>query len=123
MEKILKHRDEMKSNTSNKATYQKVRNKAQERAKALISIKQQKRGNKKGGKSLKDTVQALHSEILNLEKRRETTEMSIAKEREVMEKLGILRRSLVEQESALTTQEHLNLLLRQKMIIHYLKVD
>jgi len=109
MEKIMKHREEMKSNTSNKANYQKVRNKAQEKAKQLISIKQQKRENKKGGKSLKDTVQALHSEILNLERRRETTEMSIAKEREIMEKLGILRRSLVDQESALTTQEHLNL--------------
>jgi len=109
MEKIMKHREEMKSNISNKANYQKVRNEAQEKAKQLISIKQQKRENKKGGKSLKDTVQALHSEILNLERRRETTEMSIAKEREIMEKLGILRRSLVDQESALTTQEHLNL--------------
>ena len=80
-----------------------------EKAKQLISIKQQKRGNKKGGKSLTDTVQALHSEILNLERRRETTEMPISKEREVMEKLGILRRSLGEQESELATQEHLNL--------------
>ena len=93
MEEIMKHRDEMKSNTSAKAAHQKVRNTAQEKAKQLISIKQQKRGNKKGGKSLKDTVQALNSEILNLERRRETTEMPISKEREVMEKLGILRRS------------------------------
>ena len=109
MEEIMKHREEMKSNTSAKAKHQKVRNTAQEKAKQLISIKQQKRGNKKGGKSLTDTVQALHSEILNLERRRETTEMPISKEREVMEKLGILRRSLGEQESELATQEHLNL--------------
>ena len=109
MEEIMKHRDEMKSNTSAKAKHQDIRNKAQEKAKQLISIKQQKRGNKKGAKSLKDTVQALHSEILNLERRRETTEMPISKEREVMEKLGILRRSLGEQESELATQEHLNL--------------
>ena len=109
MEGIMKHRDEMKSNTSTKAAHQKVRNTAQEKAKQLISIKQQKRGNKKGGKSLTDTVQALHSEILNLERRRETTEMPIAKEREVMEKLSILRRSLGDQETDLATQEHLNL--------------
>ena len=95
MEEIMKHREEMKSNTSAKAKHQKVRNTAQEKAKQLISIKQQKRGNKKGGKSLTDTVQALHSEILNLERRRETTEMPISKEREVMEKLGILRLSLI----------------------------
>ena len=35
--------------------------------------------------------------------------MPISKEREVMEKLGILRRSLKEQEGELVTQEHLNL--------------
>ena len=46
MEEIMKHRDEMKSNTSAKAAHQKVRNTAQEKAKQLISIKQQKRGNK-----------------------------------------------------------------------------
>ena len=109
MEQIMKYREEMKSNTSEKAKHQDVRNKAQEKAKQLISIKQQKRGNKKGSKSLKDTVQALHSEILNLERRRETTEMPIAKEREVMEKLAILRRSLGEQETNLATQENLNL--------------
>ena len=109
MEEIMKHRDEMKSNSSTKAKHQKARNTAQEKAKQLISLKKQKRGNKKGGKSLKDTVQALHSEILNLERRRETTEMPISKEREVMEKLGILRRSLKEQEGELVTHDHLNL--------------
>ena len=42
MEEIMKHREEMKSNTSAKAKHQKVRNTAQEKAKQLISIKQQK---------------------------------------------------------------------------------
>ena len=41
MEEIMKHREEMKSNTSAKAKHQNVRNTAQEKAKQLISIKQQ----------------------------------------------------------------------------------
>ena len=108
MEEIMKYRDEMKSNTTTKTKHQNARNSAQEKAKKLIELKQQKRKGKKGEKSLKDTVQALHSEILNLEKRRETTEMPIAKERELMDKLAILRRSLGDQEEVLSTQEHLN---------------
>ena len=108
MEEIMKYRDEMKSNTTTKTKHQDARNSAQEKAKKLIELKQQKRKGKKGEKSLKDTVQALHSEILNLEKRRETTEMPIAKERELMDKLAILRRSLDDQEEVLLTQEHLN---------------
>ena len=87
--------------------HQNDRNSAQEKSKKLIELKKQNRKGKKGGKSLKDTVQALHSEILNLEKRRETTEMPIAKERELMDKLAILRRSLDDQEEVLLTQEHL----------------
>ena len=101
MEEIMKYRDEMKSNTTTKTKHQDARNSAQEKAKKLIELKQQKRKGKKGEKSLKDTVQALHSEILNLEKRRETTEMPIAKERELMDKLAILRRSLDDQELSL----------------------
>jgi len=108
MEEIMKHRDEMKSNTVNKVKHQDARNSFQEKAKKLIELKQHKRKGKKGEKSLRDTVQALHSEILNLEKRRETTEMPIAKEREVMDKLAILRRSLGDQEENLLSQEHLN---------------
>ena len=108
MEEIMKYRDEMKSNTTSKSKHQNARNSAQEKAKKLIELKQQKRKGKKGEKSLKDTVQALHSEILNLEKRRETTEMPIAKERELMDRLAILRRSLGDQEGVLLTQEHLN---------------
>ena len=108
MEEIMKHREEMKSNSKSKTKHQNARNGAQEKAKKLIELKQQKRKGKKGEKSLKDTVQALHSEILNLEKRRETTEMSIAKERELMDKLAILRRSLDNQEEVLLTQEHLS---------------
>ena len=104
----MKYRDEMKSNTTTKTKHQNARNSAQEKAKKLIELKQQKRKGKKGDKSLKDTVQALHSEILNLEKRRETTEMPIAKERELMDRLAILRRSLDDQEEVLLTQEHLN---------------
>ena len=107
MEEIMKHRDEMKSNTTTKTKHQNSRNSSQEKAKKLIELKQQKRKGKKGEKSLKDTVQALHSEILNLEKRRETTEMPIAKERELMDRLAILRRSLDDQEEVLVTQEHL----------------
>ena len=107
MEEIMKHRDEMKSNTTTKTKRQNARNSSQDKAKKLIEIKQQKRKGKKGEKSLKDTVQALHSEILNLEKRRETTEMPIAKERELMDRLAILRRSLDDQEEVLVTQEHL----------------
>ncbi len=97
----MKHRDEMKSNTANKVKHQDARNSFQEKAKKLIELKQHKRKGKKGERSLRDTVQALHSEILNLEKRRETTEMPIAKEREVMDKLAILRRSLGDQEENL----------------------
>ncbi|HJM17153.1 MAG TPA: hypothetical protein QGI59_01455 [Candidatus Poseidoniia archaeon] len=107
MEEIMKYRDEMKSNTTAKTKHQNTRNSSQEKAKKLIELKQQKRKGKKGEKSLKDTVQALHSEILNLEKRRETTEMPIAKERELMDRLAILRRSLGDQEENLLTQEHL----------------
>ena len=108
MEEIMKYRDEMKSNTTSKSKHQNARNSAQEKAKKLIELKQQKRKGKKGEKSLKDTVQALHSEILNLEKRRETTKMPIAKDRELMDILAILRRSLDDQEEVLLTQEHLN---------------
>tara|TARA_B100000949_G_scaffold68982_1_gene61298 strand:- start:410 stop:949 length:540 start_codon:yes stop_codon:yes gene_type:complete len=42
------------------------------------------------------------------ENRLETTEMTIAKEREVLEKLSILRRSLTDQQQTLTTHEHLH---------------
>ena len=108
MEEIMKHREEMKSNSKSKTKHQNARNGAQEKAKKLIELKQQKRKGKKGDKSMKDTVQALHSEILNLEKRRETTEMPIAKERELMDRLAILRRSLDDQEEVLLTQEHLD---------------
>ncbi|MDE0742013.1 MAG: hypothetical protein OSB59_05455 [Candidatus Poseidoniia archaeon] len=108
MEEIMAHRDEMKANTTIKVKHQNLRNSSQEKAKQLIELKQQKRKGKRGDKSLKDTVQALHSEILNLEKRRETTEMPISKEREIMEKLAILRRSLGDQEVVLSTQEHID---------------
>jgi len=108
MEEIMKHRDEMKSNTETKSKHQSVRNDAQEKARRLIELKQQKRKGKKGAKTLKDTVQALHSEILNLERRRETTEMPISKEREIMEKLSILRRSLTDQEETLSNEEDLH---------------
>lgn len=107
MEEIMTHRDEMKSNTGTKAKHQSARNNAQEKARRLIELKQQKRKGKKGAKTLKDTVQALHSEILSLERRRETTEMPIAKEREIMEKLAILRRSLVDQKESLSDEEEL----------------
>ena len=107
MEEIMTYRDEMKTNTTAKTKHQNARNNSQDKAKKLIELKQQKRKGKKGEKSLKDTVQALHSEILNLEKRRETTEMPIAKERELMDRLAILRRSLEDQEESLLTQEHL----------------
>jgi len=108
MEEIMKFRDEMKSNTVNKSKHQSVRNNAQEKARKLIELKQQKRKGKKGAKTLKDTVQALHSEIFNLERRRETTEMPISKEREIMEKLAILRRSLIDQEVTLVNEEDLH---------------
>lgn len=108
MEGIMEHRDEMKANTTIKTKHQNLRNSAQEKAKQLIALKQKKGKDKKGDKSLKDTVQALHSEILNLEKRRETTEMPISKEREVMDRLSILRRSLGDQEEVLSTQKHIN---------------
>ena len=108
MEEIMKYRDEMKSNTVNKSKHQSVRNNAQEKARKLIALKQQKGKGKKGAKTLKDTVQALHSEIFNLERRRETTEMPISKEREIMEKLAILRRSLIDQEVTLVNEEDLH---------------
>ena len=108
MEEIMKYREEMKSNTDTKAKHQSVRNNAQEKARRLIDLKQQKRKGKKGAKTLKDTVQALHSEILSLERRRETTEMPIAKEREIMEKLTILRRSLADQKESLSDEEELH---------------
>ena len=108
MEEIMKYREEMKSNTDTKAKHQNVRNNAQEKARKLINLEQQKRKGKKGAKTLKDTVQALHSEILSLERRRETTEMPIAKEREIMEKLTILRRSLADQKESLSDEEELH---------------
>ena len=108
MEEIMKYRDEMKFNTVNKSKHQSIRNNAQEKARKLIALKQQKRKGKKGAKTLKDTVQALHSEIFNLERRRETTEMPISKEREIMEKLAILRRSLIDQEVTLVNEEDLH---------------
>ena len=108
MEKIMKRREEMKSNTNIKSKHQSLRNNSQEKARKLIELKQQKRKSKRGGKTLKDTVQALHSEILNLERRRETTEMPISKEREIMEKLAILRRSLADQKETLLAEEDLH---------------
>ena len=94
MEKIMGYRDDMKLNTNSKNKHQNTRNNLQENAKKLIELKQQKRKGKKVGKSLRDTVQALHSEIFNLERRRETTEIPLSKENEIIEKLTILRRSL-----------------------------
>lgn len=48
------------------------------------------------------------SEIMASERRLETTEMTIAKERALLERLSILRRSLGEQQSSLEEQEHLH---------------
>jgi len=108
MEKIMGYRDDMKLNTNSKNKHQNIRNNLQENAKKLIELKQQKRKGKKVGKSLRDTVQALHSEIFNLERRRETTEIPLSKENEIIEKLTILRRSLKDEEVNLEQQEYLH---------------
>ena len=108
MEKIMGYRDDMKLNTNSKNKHQNTRNNLQENAKKLIELKQQKRKGKKVGKSLRDTVQALHSEIFNLERRRETTEIPLSKENEIIEKLTILRRSLKDEEVNLEQQEYLH---------------
>ena len=108
MEKIMGYRDDMKLNTNSKNKHQNIRNNLQENAKKLIELKQQKRKGKKVGKSLRDTVQALHSEIFNLERRRETTEIPLSKENEIIEKLTILRRSLKGEEVNLEQQEYLH---------------
>ena len=108
MKEVLKHRKRMESNKKTKETHIKSRDDAMSKVKELNELRHQKRKGRKGSKSVKNTVQAIISEILATENRLETTEMSIAKEREVLEKLSILRRSLTDQQKTLTTHEHLH---------------
>ena len=108
MKEVLKYRKKMEVNKKAKTKHIKSRDSAMSKVKQLNELKQKKRKGRKGAKSVKDTVQAIISEILATENRLETTEMTIAKEREVLEKLSILRRSLTDQQKTLTTHEHLH---------------
>ena len=108
MKEVLKYRKKMEVNKKTKAKHIKSRDSAMSKVKQLNELKQKKRKGRKGAKSVKDTVQAIISEILATENRLETTEMTIAKEREVLERLSILRRSLTAQQKTLTTHEHLH---------------
>ena len=103
MQKILAMRDEMKAHSQAKQRSMQSRNKLRDQARKLIAAKQARRKDGKGGKGLHDTVEALMSE-----RRLETTEMTIAKERALLERLSILRRSLGEQQSSLEEQKHLH---------------
>ena len=108
MKEVLKYRKEMEGNKKNKEKHIKSRDNAMGKVKKLNELKQQKRKGRRGAKSVKDTVQAIISEIMASENRLETTEMTIAKERKVLEKLSILRRSLTDQQKTLTNHEHLH---------------
>ena len=94
MKEVLKYRKKMEVNKKTKTKHIKSRDSAMSKVKQLNELKQKKRKGRKGAKSVKDTVEAIISEILATENRLETTEMTIAKEREVLERLSILRRSL-----------------------------
>ena len=108
MKEVLNYRKKMEVNKKTKEKHMKSRDAAMAKVKQFNELKQQKRKGRKGAKSVKDTVQAIISEIMAAENRLETTEMTIAKEREVLEKLSILRRSLTDQQQTLTTHEHLH---------------
>ena len=108
MKEVLKYRKKMEGNKKNKEKHIKFRDAAMAKVKEFNELKQQKRKGRKGAKSVKDTVHAIISEIMATENRLETTEMTIAKERALLERLSILRRSLTEQQQTLTTHEHLH---------------
>ena len=108
MKEVLKYRKNMEINKKSKEEHIKSRDRAMAKVKEFNELKQQKRKGRKGAKSVRDTVQAIISEIMATENRLETTEMTIAKEREALEKLSILRRSLTAQQQTLTTHEHLH---------------
>ena len=108
MQKILAMRDEMKAHSQAKQRSMQSRNKLRDQARKLIAAKQARRKDGKDGKGLRYTVEALMSEIMASERRLATTEMTIAKERALLERISILRRSLGEQQSSLEEQEHLH---------------
>ena len=84
MKEVLMYRKEMEGNKKNKEKHIQSRDNAMGKVKKLNELKQQKRKGRRGSKSVKDTVQAIISEIMAAENRLETTEMTIAKERAVL---------------------------------------
>ena len=108
MEQILALRDEMKSNSRAKGQSMQTRDLLRKQAHKFIAAKKAKRKSGQGSGGLRDTVQALMSEIMASERRLETTEMSIARERDLLDRISILRRSLSEQQVSLEEQEHLH---------------
>ena len=108
MEQILALREDMKSNSRAKGQSMQARDRLRTQARKLIAAKQAKRKGGRGSGGLRDTVQALMSEIMASERRLETTEMSIARERDLLNRISILRRSLGEQQVSLEEQEHLH---------------
>ena len=105
---ILKLRDQMRENVNQKKKFIQMKTKAQDKAKQLIALKQARNKNKNTEKtSPRDTVQHLMNEIINLEHRLETTEMKISKERILVEKISMLRRSLDWAHVILTQEETL----------------
>ena len=108
MVQILALREEMKSNSRAKGQSMQARDQLRKQAHKLIAAKKAKGKSGRGSGGLLDTVQALMSEIMASERRLETTEMSIARERALLERISILRRSLSEQQVSLEEQEHLH---------------
>ena len=105
---ILKLRDQMRENVNQKKKFIQIKTKAQDKAKQLIALKQARNKDKNSEKtSPRDTVQHLMNEIITLEHRLETTEMKISKERLMVEKISILRRSLGAAQVTLTQEETL----------------
>lgn len=105
---ILKLRDQMRENVNQKKKLIQKKIKAQDKAKQFIALKQVRNKDKISEKTApRDTVQHLMNEVINLEHRLETTEMTISKERILIEKISILRKSLGEAQVTLTQEETL----------------
>jgi len=104
MQDVITLRDQMRENTRLKREHQRARNASRKRALKLIEVKKKKRKKEARG-SPRETVDELMRQIVRADDRLETTEMSLADERNLMDKLKILRRSLKEQQAELEREE------------------
>lgn len=104
MQDVIALRDAMRENTRLKRKHQQARNASRKRALKLIEVKKKKF--QKGRRtSPRETVDELMRQIVRADDRLETTEMSLADERNIIDKLRILRRSLAEQQAELERDE------------------